>query len=580
MNHAAVLDALSRLSFAYDFLGEHPMRARAFANAARTLKKLPDLAEAHARGELADLPGVGPGVLEIVSGVLAGTPPPALAEATGRVPPGLFDVARIKGLGPKKVRALHDSLGVTSVAELEYAVNENRLLALPGFGPKTQAGLVDALAALRARAGRLRLDQGLAAAARERARLAALPGVRRVALAGDLRRGLEVVTDVVLVARVDHPDEHALAAALAARPGEADGLCHLAYADPDGVPVRLVICPFDDLFGLILLRATGSAAHVAALEAHAAAQTLTFGPIGLFAGGDRLPCHAEDDVYAHLGLIPTAPERREADTPLLAVGKARPRLVRREDLRGALHNHTTASDGVHSLEAMRAAAAALGLAWLGISEHSQTAAYAGGLDAAALAAQREAIARLNADRGAVTLLTGVESDILKDGALDYPPDVLAALDAVIASVHTRHRQTHDEMTARMVAAAHNPFTDVIGHPTGRLLLGRPASDYDVAALLDACAASGCAVELNANPQRLDLSAEHLAIARERKVLVSIAADAHSADALSHLDYGVTIARRAGLTADDVLNARDLDALTAWLAARKARARAATSRAAG
>jgi DNA polymerase (family 10) len=234
---------------------------------------------------------------------------------------------------------------------------------------------------------------------------------------------------------------------------------------------------------------------------------------------------------------------------------------------GALHNHTTASDGTASLVEMRAAAQERGLHYLGISEHSVSAAYAGGLDAEQLAAQGREIAALNAAPGP-TLLTGVESDILADGALDYPASVLASLDIVVASVHQRHRQDHAAMTTRMVAAAANPWTDIVGHPTGRLLLGRPPTDFDVAAFLDAAALNGCAVELNASPHRLDLNAEHLAMAKERGLLVSIAADAHSQRDLDNLDYGITIARRAGLSVEDVLNARPLDELLLWLAGRE------------
>jgi len=249
----------------------------------------------------------------------------------------------------------------------------------------------------------------------------------------------------------------------------------------------------------------------------------------------------------------------------VGIGAARPRLIRRSDLRGALHNHTTASDGVHSLEQMRAAAQELGLEYLGISEHSQTAAYAGGLPPDVLMDQVAAIAALNATPGC-TLLSGIESDILRDGSLDYDDDILGALDVVVASVHNRYGQGPADTTTKMLAAARNPLTHVIGHPTGRLLLGRPPTEFDVAAMLDALAERGAAVELNCHPQRLDLNEHWLAEAKERGVLVSISADAHSTQGLSHLSYGIDIARRAGLTAEDVLNTRPLEALRMWLSA--------------
>jgi DNA polymerase (family 10) len=220
---------------------------------------------------------------------------------------------------------------------------------------------------------------------------------------------------------------------------------------------------------------------------------------------------------------------------------------------------------------MREAAARHKLAYLGIAEHSQHAVYAHGLDDARVLAQRQEILAMNASSAGCVLLPGVESDILADGALDFPPATLQQLDVVIASVHSRMGHKREEMTARVVAAAKNPWTDIIGHPTGRLILGRAPADYDVDALIEACAQSGCAVELNANPARLDLDEKHLAKAKERGVMISIAADAHSAEALGHLEYGVIIARRAGLTPDDVLNAKPLPELRAWLSARRARA---------
>jgi DNA polymerase (family X) len=288
--------------------------------------------------------------------------------------------------------------------------------------------------------------------------------------------------------------------------------------------------------------------------------------------GESLDCATEDELYRRLGLVPADPERREAGVPLVEEGKARPRLVVREDLRGALHNHTIASDGSATLPDMRDAAAARGLSYLGISEHSVSAFYARGLAAEALRAQIQTIAQLNEKaRSKCVLLTGVESDILAEGTLDYPSDVLSELEVIVASVHRRHSQDAAQMTARLVAAAQNPWTSVIGHPTGRLLLGRPPSDLDMGAFLDACKTSGCAVELNANPHRLDLCDRHVAMAKERGVLVSIAADAHSVDELDNLAYGVTIARRGGLTAEDVLNARSLEELRAWLNDRHARA---------
>ncbi len=560
MDRRTVVKVLQRLEFACELLGRP--EARGWGSAAWSIRNLKggDLGEMLETGALAKVRGVGSASLDIVRQVLAGETPAKLTALEGELPLGLFEIRRIRGLGPKKVKLLWQELEVTTLGELEYACLENRLVDLKGFGAKTQAKVLDGLTQLREFAGLCRLDQAQAAAA---PLLEALEGAEAVSAAtavGPLRRGAETVPGVDLLVI------GAEAAALAAVTADA------ATFTRDGIEIRLHLRPDDGQRGAHEALLTGSDGHVDALKAAAEAAGLKLGELGLWRDDELVPCPTEDALYEALGLLPTAPERREDGVPLTRRGAARPRLLRREDLRGALHNHTTASDGAHSLAEMQAAARDLGLTYLGISDHSESAFYASGLAAPELVSQRAAIAALNASAPACRLLTGVESDILRDGALDYPPDVLEPLEIVIASVHSRHGQGHDEMTARMVTAARNPWASVIGHPTGRLLLGRPPSDYDVAALLDACAESGCAIELNASPHRLDLSERWLAEARDRGVLVSIAADAHSTRALAHLDFGVTIARRAGLTPEDVLNCREVDDLLAWAATRRDAAR--------
>lgn len=549
----AVLDVLERLAFAAELL-EDP-RARTFGQAAWAVRSLEgDLRAKRDSGELAAVRGIGKSTLAIIDAVLAGERPEALAKLESELPAGLFEIRRIKGLGAKKVKALWKELGITTLGELEYACKENRLLDLSGFGKKTQTNVLEQIDALRRVEGMRRRDRARALLEPYVSALRAHPGIARAIEVGEYRRGFELVRELAVLVAGDDV-EAGLAAAAAARPPEAQIEVHVA-------PI--------ESFGVRAVALTSSPEHFAALVARAAERGLALDASGLRSGDALLPCPEEDDLYRTLDLCPTAPERREPGVPLVEIGKARPRLVTRADLRGALHNHTVASDGTATLEAMREAAAARGLEYLGISDHSKSAFYARGLEAERLLEQARLIAALD-ERDGCRLLSGVESDILEHGELDYGPEVLAELDLVVASVHRRHAQTPEQMTARMIAAAKNPWTAVVGHPTGRLLLGRPPSEYDVAAFLDACAEAGCAVELNANPHRLDLNETHLAMAKERGILVSIAADAHSVDELDHLDYGVTIARRAGLTPDDVLNARPLDALREWLRARRERA---------
>lgn len=558
VDHRTVSDVLSRLAFAHEILEGASHESKAWANAARVIRQLPgDLDAMLASGQLAEVRGIGGSSLRVVREVLSGGEPPELRELEARIPDGLFAIHRIKGLGPAKIRKLWQGLGITSIGELEHACRENRLVVLEGFGKKTQANVLEAIEQMR-RADRVLL--------RSRASALVLPllaslrtrGVAAEAL-GDLRRGRELVEGLaILVAGDDEAVDDTLAAH-----GVAEGRI-------DGAALEVRRCE-PARFGALAVLGTASEEHLEMLRARAARRGMELRDDGLVdRAGAPIETVDEEALYAQLGLHATDPERREPGVALVEIGRARPRLVELRDLRGALHNHTTESDGAGTLAEMRAAAAAMGLEYLGISDHSQSAEYARGLSPEVLRAQIAAIARMREDGGACALLTGVESDILADGALDYEPDVLAALEVVIASVHRRHGLDREATTRRMVAAARHPYTDVIGHPTGRLLLGRPPNEFDVAAMLDAAAESGCAVELNASPHRLDLHDRHVAMAKERGVLVSIAADAHSPAELRQLEHGIAIARRGGLTPEDVLNCRPLEELRAWLAARRTR----------
>ena len=553
MSRRAVTDALTRIEFAAELLDDP--QAEAWGRAAWAVRNLEgDVAELRQSGKLAKVRGIGEAAIEAIDAVLAQEKPSVLATMEARLPPGLFAIRTIKGLGPKKVKQLWEQLSITTLGELEYACRENRLVGLSGFGDKTQAKVLAELERLRSLAGALRRDQARALLDPIERELLSVDEVVQVEVVGDFGRGEEIVRELAVLVESDDEGQ-ALAAIERAKPRERAVALHLADAET---------------FAAKLVWLTSSSGHRAALSDRARERGLCFDADGLAQDGDGAPlaCEIEEDVYRALGLVPTERERRQDGVPLVNQGKAVPALVCREDLVGALHNHTLASDGSATLEQMRVAARDRGLRYLGISEHSESAFYARGLDAERLLTQLTEIDALNVDPDGCVLLTGVESDIRQDGTLDYPDDVLGELDVVVASVHRRHGQSGSEMTRRMVAAASNALTDIVGHPTGRLLLGRAASELDIGAFLDACAVNRTAVELNANPHRLDLNEVHLAMAKERGLLVSIAADAHSTSELDNLDYGVTIARRAGLTALDVLNTRTLDELKTWIRERR------------
>lgn len=450
-----------------------------------------------------------------------------LAELEGGIPDGLFEVASLRGLGAKKVKQLWDELGVTSLGELECAIQENRLLSLSGFGKKTQAKIAEQLGLVKSRKKWKRRDD--AKAIYDEA--LSLIGDTKAVIAGSYRRGEELIDAFPLVVF-----------------GALDEHIKNALAD-------LGVTAIEAQNAWALTEATGPRAHMKALKARAEQLSV-----------DHTRFEIESELYDALGLHFCPPERRSE----LLVHRGSVVWLWSAPLRSwSVTSFTFAeSDGKDSPEVMQNAAAAMGLEYLGISDHSETAAYARGLTPERLLKQARAIAAL--PEHACTLLSGVESDILKGGQLDYDDELLRELDVVIASVHQRYGQSGAEMTARMSKAARHPLTNIIGHPTGRLLLSRPESGVDVETLLSACAEAGTAIELNANPHRLDLSVENTALAKSMGVLVSIGADAHSIAALANLEHGVAVARRAGLTPEDVLNARTLHELRTWLSRKRAK----------
>jgi DNA polymerase (family 10) len=544
----AASNVLSRMAFALEVLEGPTPRARTYGAAARTVFQLDgDLAEMRASGALDRVRGLGPSCLAVIDDVIAGREPQELAELEAKIPAGLFAIRKIKGLGPAKIRALYEGLGITTLGELEHACRENRLVTLPGFGEKTQSNVLAAVQAERRHDGMHLRDAALEMAREAIGKLGAV----RHALAGDLATGEELVSSIAIVV-------------------EADATAREELTLGEGV-VAIVHRATADRFGVVLVRETSDAAHFAALKARAAERGMTLDADRLARDGETLAIATDAALYATLELLFVSAEARRDGTTLMRIGEPRRELVARGDLRGALHNHTLASDGTATLVEMREAAIAAGLSYLGISEHSESADYARGLTRERIATQLAELKTLNAQGSSCTLLSGIESDILADGSLDYPDDVLAPLEVVIASSHRRFSLDRARSTERMVRAASWPRTDIVGHPTGRLLLARPPLDFDVDAFLTACAQNGCAVELNGSAHRLDFGVRELQMAKERGILVSVAADAHATGEIAeHLDYGTSVARRAGLTPDDVLNTRDLDALRAWLAARRAR----------
>jgi DNA polymerase (family 10) len=573
MDKADVARVLGQIAALLELKGENPFRVRAYQAAARAIATFPgDLQAARAAGSLGVTQGIGPATLSIVEELLQTGRSRMLDELEDQIPPGLTDMLRISGLGVARVRQIHESLHVESLAELEQAVRDGSLARLPRFGAKTAEKILKGIAFVR-QAGGKRLAHHARAEANALARvLAGLPGVRQVAIAGSLRRGTELVRDLDIVVAADGPPE-ALHERLRALPGTievtpgADGAVTLQLEG--GTAADVYPCP-PERFGWVLLRATGNEAHLAALAERARAGGLRWESRGPLRGDDLLPAPTEAAVYAAMGLPWIPPELREGtDEPAAAAAGRLPRLVERGDLRGFLHCHTGYSDGTNTVDEWAAAGVEQGYGYLGITDHSPATAFAECLRPEDVPRQHGEIDAVNRARPEIRMLKGVEADILEDGSLDYPPAVRRSFEFVIASVHTRYAMDAEQMTARVLRAMDDPTMTILGHPTGRLLLSRDPFPVDLDRVFARAAERAVAIEINADPQRPDLDWRVLRRAAAAGVSISIGADAHGTTQMDHVDLGLGIARKGWLTADRILNTRTADEFLAFAARRRA-----------
>ena len=554
-----------------ELAGANQFKVRAYENGARAVMEFPgDLDEAVATGALRKVPGIGDTIFGHAAELVRTGRIAYYDELRASYPPGLTDCLRIPRLGARKLRTLHQELGVDSLEALEAACLDGRVAALKGFGPKSRDHILRGIAMVRAAAGLFLFPAALARAERLGEALRATGLASEVVVAGGVRRRSEVVDALALVAASERPID--LALAFCTLP-EVVEVAESAPPAPsvrflDGLPAALAIVP-PAAFPGALLHATGSAAHLDALRARAVSRGLRLEPLGLLRGDEPVPAASEDAIYAALGLPPIPPELREGTGEVEAAESGElPRLVRREDLRGLIHVHTDASDGRETLETMVRATRDAGYSWVAITDHSRTAGYAGGLSEERVRAQREEIRALRRRVDGFRIFHGTEADILADGAIDFGDEFLGELDVVVASVHSRFGLGRAEQTERLIRAVRNPRVAVLGHPTGRLLLARDGLDADMEAVIDAAAESGCAIEVNGSPRRLDLDWRLVRRAVARGVRIAIDPDAHSVRELGYAAYGVGIAAKGWTGAGQVLNALDADGLSAWLAARR------------
>jgi DNA polymerase (family 10) len=553
MSNDEVARILEETADLLELTGGNPHRARAFSRAARSLQDLDAPAADRLRNDtLVDVSGIGDGMADHIGDIVHGGSFALRDELLSAVPPGLLDVLQVNGLGTKRTRRLWTELDIASLDELEHAAETDRITTLDGFGDKTQQNILENVRQLRRYEARWRLADAWTATHSFLQSLRALDAVDRAVPTGALRRRIETMerADVLV--------------STGAAPSVADWLdTHLD--DPtredsvvtgrldEGLPVAVHLAS-PDRFGTAWWRTTGSPEHRAAVAEHA----------------DSLTDQAnEDGFYQAAGLSFVPPALREGQGEVQAAADdALPGLLTTEDLDGCLHNHSTYSDGAHTLREMALAARDRGYSYFGICDHSQSLRIADGLSPEEVRDQRDAVDRLNDDledgETPFRIFHGIESDILRDGALDYEEEVLEAFDFVVGSVHTGFSMTEDEATERLVRAVENPHTRILGHPTGRLLLGREGYPIDHGRVIEACAEHNVALELNANPHRLDLDWRWVRHATNQGVLISINPDAHAISELDYVKWGVAVGRKGWLTPDQCLNAKSLDAFVQWL----------------
>jgi DNA polymerase (family 10) len=559
----AVLDEIGAL---LEIEGENPFKVKAYYNAAKILAGLNDLDHYLEQGRLREIKGIGETLAaKIVEYVETGRIA-YYEELKKRIPLGLLELLQVPNLGPKKIKTLYDELGVTSLGELEYACNENHLVGLSGFGERMQEKILHGIEFLRRHKGEYLFGEAYPVALRLKEALGrvALPGL--VEICGSIRRCKEIVRDIDVLAAAE--DWSAVSAGFTSMPeveevlveGETKTSCRLV----SGINADLRVVDRRS-FPCALLYFTGSKEHNVRLRGIAKKRNLKLNEYGLFEGNTSVELLDERAVYEFLGLSFVPPELREDMGEVEAAqNHSLPRLVEMEDLRGAFHVHTELSDGTDNLYAIAETARKMGLTYVGISDHSKSAYYAGGLKVEDVLKQWEAIDRYNTENGDFCFLKGIESDILPDGSLDYPEEILAGFDFVVASIHSGFGMSKTDMEARILKAMRNPHTTIVGHPTGRLLLAREGYQVDMKTIIEAAAEYRVAIELNASPYRLDIDWRYLKYAKEKGVLITIDPDAHSAKGLYELFYGVGIARKGWLEADDVLNTREADEVKAFL----------------
>jgi DNA polymerase (family 10) len=576
-----VVEVLEQIAQLLELKGENVFKVRAYTNAARALETFTgDLRKVVAEERLAEIPGVGKALTEKITELVTTGELAYFTKLKAEFPPGLFEMFELQGLGPKKIAILWEQLGITSLKELETACQDGRIAECRGFGKKTADNILLSIASRQKHAGIFRFGDIAPEAEHLLEELRNIPEVSQVSIAGSYRRRKEIVRDLDYIVATRSPE--VVSEFFVKNPMVESVIAHGSTKSSvrlkSGIQADLRVVT-NDQYPFALAYFTGSKEHNIAIRSRALARGWTLNEYRL--GPDEKakrepdpipPIYTEPDLYRAFGLDYVEPELREDRGEVQAAEKHElPKLVELENLRGTFHNHTTASDGRNTLAEMAAAAQELGLQYLGIADHSKSSFQAHGLDADRLLKQVADIRELNQSFGGeFRVFSGVECDILRDGTLDFPDEILSQLDYVVASIHNVFSLPEAEMTARIIKAISNPYVTMLGHVTGRLLLSREGYPVDIPAVIEAAAETGTFIELNCSPRRLDMDWRYWPQAKQRGVKCVINPDAHATGTLQNLYFGVGIARKGWLTRDDVVNALPLGKIEGALAAKRSR----------
>ena len=553
----SVPQILEEIGALLEIKGENPFKSRAYYNAAKTLSGIDDLDEVIKKKKLKEIKGIGEAIAAKIEEYVETGRMAYFDELIKQVPETLLELLQIPNLGPKKIKVLFNDLGITNVGELEYACKENRLVGLPGFGEKTQEKIMRGVEFVKQHKGEYLVNEVYPLAYGIKEKLQAVAKGSSVEVCGSIRRRKEIVRDIDIL--VGGGDSQSITSFFTSLPeieevlvsGETKTSCRLK----SGIEADLRVVSNEE-FPYALMYFTGSKEHNVKLRGIAKKKGFKLNEYGLFDGEKLIKLKIEDEIYHMLGLAYVMPELREDTGEIEAAARGElPQLVEMNDIKGAFHVHTEFSDGIDSIEKIVQMAKHLKFTYVGISDHSKSAYYAGGLKVEDLYRQWEIIDSLNTREKDFHIFKGIESDILPDGNLDYDVDILEQFDFVIGSIHSSFQLKKEEQEARIIKAMNNPCMTMLGHPTGRLLLSRDGYDIDMRRIIDVAAQTGTIIELNASPYRFDIDWRYMKYAKEKAVMISINPDAHAAAGLAEVLYGVDIARKGWQEKKDVLNTR-------------------------